>query len=81
MARDCIHLILISGKAVRPTAGTPMRCKASDAAFLTMNNLVTTNAGIGVFATSGGAKPGEHDDEATVIFKAPVPPSPPFEEP
>ena len=81
MARETLYLVQAfkAGKGARLIADTPIRCKSSDSALRTAENLATTKAGVVAFATSGDAELGEYDDEPTIIFKAGRLPAP-FEE-
>jgi hypothetical protein len=81
MPRETIYLVQAfkTDKGARLSADTPIRCKSSDAARRTAENLATTKAGVVAFATSGDAELGEYDEEPTVIFKSGRLPAP-FEE-
>jgi hypothetical protein len=81
MARETIYLVQAfkSGTGARLSADTPIRCKSSDAARRTAENLATTKAGVVAFAASGDAELGEYDEEPTIIFKSGRLPAP-FEE-
>ena len=72
MARETLYLVQAfrAGKGARLNADTPIRCKSSDSALRTAENLATTKTGVVAFATSGDAELGEYDDEPTIIFKA-----------
>lgn len=78
MALETIYLVQAFklGKGARLSADTPIRCKSSDIARRTAENLATTKAGVVAFARSGDAELGEYDEEPTIIFKTghlPVP--------
>ena len=81
MTRETVYLVQAfkAGKGARLSADPPLRCKSSDTARRTAENLATTKAGVVAFATSGDAELGEYDDEPTIIFKAGRLPAP-FEE-
>ena len=81
MARETLYLVQAfkTGKGARLIADTPIRCKSSDTARRTAENLATTKAGVVAFATSGDAELGEYDEEPTIIFKTGRLPAP-FEE-
>ncbi len=81
MARETVYFVQAFkvGKGARLSADTAIRCKSSDAARRTAENLVTAKAGVVAFATSGDAELREYDDEPTSIFKAGSVPAP-FEE-
>jgi hypothetical protein len=81
MARETIYLVQAfkTDKGARLIADTPIRCKSSDTARRTAENLATAKAGAVAFATSGDAELGEYDEEPTIIFKTGLLPSP-FEE-
>jgi hypothetical protein len=81
MALETISLVQVfnAGKHVRVIADTPVRCKLSNAARRTAENLATTKAGVVAFAASGDAELGEYDEEPTIIFKPGRLPAP-FEE-
>jgi hypothetical protein len=81
MTCETIYLVKAfkTGKGARLDAGTPIRCKSSDAARRTAENLTLTKAGVVAFATSGDAELGEYHEDPTIIFKAGRPMAP-FEE-
>ena len=81
MARETVYLVQAfkTGKGARLIADTPIRCKSSDTARRTAENLATTKAGVVAFATSGDAELGEYDEEPSIIFKTGRLPAP-FEE-
>ena len=81
MTRETLYLVQAfkAGKGARLIADTPIRCKSSEAARRTAENLAPTKAGVVAFATSGDAELGEYDEEPTIIFKAGRLPAP-FEE-
>ena len=79
--RETVYLVqgFKAGKGARLTADPPLRCKSSDSARRTAENLVPSKAGVVAFSTSGDAELGEYDDEPTIIFRAGRLPAP-FEE-
>ena len=81
MALETLYLVQAfkAGKGARLIADTPIRCRSSDAARRTAENLTMTKAGVVAFATSGDAELGEYDEEPTIIFKSGRLPAP-FEE-
>jgi hypothetical protein len=81
MTRETVYLVqgFKAGKGARLTADPPLRCKSSDSARRTAENLVPSKAGVVAFSTSGDAELGEYDDEPTIIFRAGRLPAP-FEE-
>ncbi|MGA3400061.1 MAG: hypothetical protein ABSC95_12650 [Acetobacteraceae bacterium] len=72
MARETIYLVqsFRSGKGNRLDADPPIRCKSSDSARRSAENLAPTKAGVVAFATSGDAELGDYDEQPDIIFKA-----------
>ena len=58
MARETVYLVQAfkTGKGARLIADTPIRCKSSDTARRTEENLATTKAGVVAYVTSGDAE-------------------------
>ena len=81
MARETIYLVQAfrSGKGARLVADPPIRCKSSESALRSAENLAPTKVGVVAFSTSGDAELGEYDEEPKIIFKAGRLPAP-FEE-
>jgi hypothetical protein len=81
MARETIYIVqaFVAGKGVRLNGDTPIRCKSSDSARRTAENLVPNKAGVVAFSTSGDAESGDYDEQPAIIFKAGRLPAP-FEE-
>jgi hypothetical protein len=81
MTRETVYLVqgFKAGKGSQLSADPPLRCKSSDSARRTAENLASSKAGVVAFSTSGDAELGEYDDEPTIIFKAGRLPAP-FEE-
>jgi hypothetical protein len=81
MARETVYLVQAFnfGKGARLTADASIRCKSSEGARKTAENLAPSKAGVVAFAASGDAELGEYDEEPAIIFKAGRLPAP-FEE-
>ena len=81
MARETIYLVQAfkTGRGARLIADTALRCKSSEAARRTAENLAATRAGVVAYATSGDAELGDYDEEPTIIYRAGRLPAP-FEE-
>jgi hypothetical protein len=72
MARETLYLVQAfkSGKGMRLTPDTPVRCRSQEVARRKAEALLPIRAGVVAFSTSGDAELGDYDDEPTIIFKA-----------